>query len=79
MQTIEAIVDSNGAIKLLSDVRLPKNRRALLMILDEVPKSVVGSQKERLLKAFRKAQKADIFKDIEDPVEWQRKLRDEWD
>lgn len=86
MQTIEAIVDANGAIKLLSDIRLPKNRRALLTILDEEPKHVdVESKaapelrKEKLFAAFRKAQEAGLFKNIDDPVAWQRKLRDEWD
>jgi predicted nucleic acid-binding Zn-ribbon protein len=37
------------------------------------------TKKEKLFAAFKKAQKANLFKDIEDPVEWQRKLRDEWD
>ena len=36
-------------------------------------------KKERLLAAFRNAQKADVFRNIDDPSEWQRKLRDEWD
>lgn len=79
MQTIEAIVDVNGAVKLLSDVRLPKNRRALLTILDEEPKESPELRKEKLFAAFKKAQKVGLFKDIQDPVEWQRKLRDEWD
>lgn len=79
MQTLEAIVDSTGTVRLLTAVRLPKNRRALLTILDEEPKGTDNSKKERLLNAFKKAQEADLFKDIEDPVEWQRKLRDEWD
>lgn len=79
MQTIEAIVDASGTVRLLTDVRLPRDRRALLTILDEEPKATDKSKKERLLNAFKKAQKAGLFKDIEDPVEWQRKLRDEWD
>lgn len=37
------------------------------------------TKKEKLLRAFRKAQKANLFAEIEDPVEWQRKLRDEWE
>jgi len=37
------------------------------------------AKKERLFAAIKKMQEADIFRDIEDPVEWQRKLRDEWD
>lgn len=37
MQTIEAIVESNGAIRILEDVKFPANRRALITILDEEP------------------------------------------
>ncbi len=37
------------------------------------------AKKERLFVAFKKAQEAGLFADIEDPVEWQKKLRDEWD
>ena len=78
MQTLEATIDKTGRVKLLTKVRLPNDRRALLTILDEEPEAV-PSKKERLLNAFKKAQEANLFKDIEDPVEWQRKLRDEWD
>ena len=37
------------------------------------------AKKQRLINAFRKVQEADVFRNIEDPSEWQRKLRDEWD
>jgi len=37
------------------------------------------AKKERLFAAFKKAQKAGLFAEIEDPVEWQRELRNEWD
>lgn len=37
------------------------------------------AKKERLFAAIEKMQEADIFRDIENPSEWQRKLRDEWD
>ena len=79
MQTLEATIDTTGNVKLLTKIRLPKERRALLTILDEEPIDEVVSRKERLLKAFKAAQEADIFKDIDDPSEWQRKLRDEWE
>lgn len=36
-------------------------------------------KKEGLLAAFRNAQNADVFRNIKDPSEWQRKLRDEWE
>lgn len=79
MQTVEAIIEASGSVKLLSRVRLPGDRKALLTILDEEPDVPSGQSKERLLKAFKKAQSAELFKEIEDPSEWQRKLRDEWD
>jgi hypothetical protein len=37
MQTIEAIIDENGAVRLLEAVHLPIPRRALVTILDEDP------------------------------------------
>jgi hypothetical protein len=79
MQTVEALVDSNGVIKVLGDVPLPKNRRAIVTILDEEPKTTDESNSDKLYAAFRKAQEANLFSNIDDPVEWQRKLRDEWE
>ncbi len=79
IQTLEAVVNETGKIELLTEIRLKKRQRALVTILDEEPKVSDESKKERLFVAFKKAQKANLFKDIEDPVEWQRKLRDEWD
>jgi len=37
IQTVEAVIDENGKVQLLEDVRLPEARRALVMILDEEP------------------------------------------
>ncbi len=37
------------------------------------------AKKDRLFAAFKKAQEAGLFAEIEDPVEWQRELRNEWD
>lgn len=37
------------------------------------------AKKDRLFAAFKKAQEVGLFAEIENPVEWQRKLRDEWD
>ncbi|MCW5961361.1 MAG: hypothetical protein KIS76_14445 [Pyrinomonadaceae bacterium] len=36
-------------------------------------------KKERLFAAFKKAQEIGLFSEIEDPVKWQRELRNEWD
>ena len=79
MQTLEATIDSTGTLRLSTDVRLPKNRRALLTILDEEPKDSPENRKDKLFAAFKKLAEQDIFPDIDDPVEWQRKLRDEWE
>ena len=79
MQTLEAIVDSTGTLRLPSAVRLPKNRRAILTILDEEPAQSPLDKKQKLIEAFKRLAEKDIFPDIEDPVEWQRKLRDEWE
>lgn len=38
IQTLEAVVDETGKIKLLAQVHLKKKRRALVTILDEEPK-----------------------------------------
>lgn len=38
IQTLEAVVDETGKIKLLTEINLKKSRRALVTILDEEPK-----------------------------------------
>jgi hypothetical protein len=37
IRTIEAIIDEQGCVSLLEDVRLPAARRAFVTILEEVP------------------------------------------
>ena len=37
IQTIEAIVDANGKVNLLTEIRLKESRRAIVTILDESP------------------------------------------
>jgi hypothetical protein len=39
MQTVEAIIDEQGRVRLLEAVRLPVARRALVTILEEEPAS----------------------------------------
>lgn len=79
IQTLEAVVNENGKIELVTEIRLKKPQRALVTILDEDPKVSSETKKENLLKAFKKAQKANLFAEIENPVEWQKELRNEWD
>ena len=79
MQTLEAIVDKTGRVKLLTKIRLPQSRRALLTILDEEPQESPATKKEELFAAFAKLEQANVFSEIDNPVEWQRKLRDDWE
>ncbi|MCU0240477.1 MAG: hypothetical protein MUC29_13640 [Pyrinomonadaceae bacterium] len=89
IQTLEAVVNEAGKIELLTEIRLKKRQRALVTILDEEPKQELSevletsedikARKDRLFAAFKKAQEIGLFAEIENPTEWQRKLRDEWD
>ena len=42
IQTVEAVIDENGRVRLLKDVRLPEARRALVTILEEEPAAEVS-------------------------------------
>ncbi len=42
IQTVEAVIDSNGKVDLLQSVKLPARRRALVTILEEKPNSYVS-------------------------------------
>lgn len=48
MQTVEAIIDENGAVRLLETVRLPQARRALLTILDDFPQETSALSNQSL-------------------------------
>jgi hypothetical protein len=47
IQTIEAVIDENGRVQLLEDVRLPEARRALVTILEE--EALTGASETALL------------------------------
>ena len=65
-------------------IRLPKefeeydNAVAHVTVTLETPEET-KAKKDKLFAVFEKMQKANLFREIEDPVEWQRKLRDEWE
>jgi len=42
VQTLEAIIDEQGNVRLLEGVQLPGARRALVMVLDERPGAEVA-------------------------------------
>jgi hypothetical protein len=58
MKTLEAVIDVNGNVSLLENIRLPQARRALLTILDDEPqeiKSKVFMSNQELLNALNDA------------------------
>lgn len=68
----------HGVIHLPKEFEDYENAIAHVSITLETPEEK-KTKKENLLKAFKKAQKAKLFAEIENPVEWQRELRNEWD
>lgn len=44
MQTVEAIIDENGKVRLLENVRLPQARKAVLTILDDAAPEIASKQ-----------------------------------
>lgn len=67
----------DGVIHLPKEFKEYKNAVAHVTITLETPEDK-KAKKEALFAAFEKLAKANPFAEIEDPVEWQRKLRDEW-
>ena len=44
MQTVEAIIDENGKVRLLENVRLPEARKAVLTIFDDAVQETASKQ-----------------------------------
>jgi hypothetical protein len=65
-------------------IRLPKqfeeydNTVVRVIILAEKPQ-IFPSKKEKLRAVLKKMQEKDIFRSVSNPVEWQRRLRNEWE
>lgn len=68
----------HGVIRLPKEFEEYENEIAHVTVTIETPEET-KEKKARLFKAFKKAQEANLFQDIEDPVQWQKELRDEWD
>ena len=67
-----------GVIHLPKEFEEYENASAHVSITLETPEDK-KAKKERLFAAFKKLAETNAFADIENPVEWQRKLRDEWE
>jgi len=65
-------------------IRLPKefeeyDNAVVRVVVSVESDDEIKARKERLFVALKKLAEVNPFADIEDPVEWQRKLRDEWE
>lgn len=54
-----------------------KKVKIRMQILDN--EILQAEKNEKMLSQFSKIIDMDVFSDINDPVEWQRKIRDEWE
>lgn len=80
MTTLRITVDDENAgmlKKLLKEVSFVKSVEEEKVI--EKGTSSKETSLERIKKILDEAKGKNLFKDIEDPVEWQRKIRKEWD
>jgi hypothetical protein len=66
-------------------IRLPKqfekyqNAFVRIIVLVEPEPEPPRTQRERLLRVFEKMHHLKMFESIENPLTWQKKLRDEWE
>ena len=80
MTTLRITVEDENAgmlKKLLREVSFVKSIEEEEVI--EKDSSVKETSLERIKKILDEAKGKNLFKDIEDPVEWQREVRKEWD
>lgn len=77
MKTLEFLtVIENGVIHLPKKYKAFNNVKARVVIVSE--NGNVATKKARLLANFKKLQALNVFESITNPVQWQKKLRDEW-
>ncbi len=67
-----------GVIHLPKEYGEYQNSVARVVITLETPEDK-AKKKEKLFAVLKEMRKVDMFRDIENPVEWQRNLRNEWD
>jgi len=68
----------HGVIHLPKEFEDYENTVAHVIITLETPEEK-KTKKDKLFAVLKKMQKAKLFQDIENPVEWQKELRNEWD
>jgi hypothetical protein len=67
-----------GLIHLPEQYHAYDNAYVRILVLIETPQ-FQPSKKQKLLEAFKKVQTRKLFATINNPVLWQKKLRDEWE
>ena len=79
MNTLEFTTKiEHGIIRLSKECEDYEDAVAHVIVTLETPEDL-KAKKDRLFAAFEKLAEANPFAEIEDPVEWQRKPRDEWE
>jgi hypothetical protein len=68
---------SDGMIKIPFDYSQYKNKKVKIIML--LPDEKDNYNKQELLSAFEEAHSLNIFAEIDNPVEWQKHIRDEWE
>ena len=74
MATIKITVDNKKKARLLTNFL--RNMNFVEKIEEE--STVVGDQYEILKKMFNDLEPNQIFREIDDPLKWQKELRNEW-
>lgn len=79
MQAIEfQTYISNGTIKIPKDYSRYNNKKAKIIMF--VSDDDTGNyNKQKLVSAFEEARELNIFSEIENTVEWQKQVRNEWE
>jgi hypothetical protein len=68
----------HGLIHLPKQFQEYDNSHVRIIVLIEKP-AINLSKKEKLLITFKKMQQNRLFESIDNPVNWQKQLRDEWE
>ena len=82
MQTLEAIIDKDGKVQLLENIRLPRAHRALLTILDAEPNQNKNLSNRELSEALNEAYANDTDEEEKEFLRLtkikQSQILDEW-
>ncbi len=69
----------NGSIQLPSEYMNAYGGTSAKVIIMLANPNDINSQKQRLKELFAKANQMQIFSEIENPTQWQKTIRDEWE